>query len=118
MAATALSAPSGTNDPKVTAASKGAVPTASDASNGNSFANGGLELLVVDNVGASSRTLTVKDKNGNNAGVITIAANKCQVIGPFDVAIYGTTVTFTSSHAELEVLPVSLSTYGKTITGS
>lgn len=102
MPETALAATSNTTNPELTANSNGGTPEASDAANGNSFANTGRQVLVVDNVGASSRTVTIRDKNGNNTGVVTVAANKMQVIGPFPVDVYGETVKFTSSHAELE----------------
>lgn len=88
--------------------SGGRVPEAGDAVNGNSFVNTGLEVLVVDNVGGSARTLIFKDKNGVALTAVDVAANKMQVVGPFPVDKFGATVLFTPSHAELEMVVFQL----------
>lgn len=94
--------------------SSGRVPEAGDAGNGNSFTNGGVEVLVVDNTGASARTVTFKDKDGNALTAVDVAASKLQVIGPFDVSTFGSVVKFTPSHAELECVVVNLTGGGLT----
>lgn len=86
------------------------VPDAGDATNGNSFVNTGREVLVVDNVGASSRTIQFRNEDSDAAigSAVTIAANAMAVLGPFDPKVYGTrsatgvsSVAFLPSHADL-----------------
>lgn len=89
---------------------------------GSSFANTGKEVLVVRNSGATDHTLTFATQSPDNMGtlvnpvvgtkVITLPDSVSAVIGPFDPAVFGTTVVVISSDASevlgyvVEIVPV------------
>lgn len=110
MAEVALSATLELTEPKLHAISAG-VPDVSDATDGNSFVNTGVEVVVVDNTGGSSRTIDFNDENGaafSPALQVTVLANRMAVIGPFDADIYGDSVTFLTSSTDLHARVFSI----------
>lgn len=81
-------------------------PTPGDATNGHTMSNDGKSFLLVDNSGVASRTLTVAfsrtvDGQAVASRVYTLASGVDRYIGPFPQSDYGTTLSFTVSHAEL-----------------
>lgn len=81
--------------PITTATNEGVVfdvSTPADATNGMAFVNTGREVLLVDNAGASSTTLTVDykaDRYGRDGSdSITIAAGEQRLIGTFNADLY------------------------------
>lgn len=83
---------------------------ACDTSNGNSFP--AECLLLVRNTGVTSRTVTLTtpaDAEGNAVAdpQVTLTSGQNKVIGPFNPAVYGKTVTATGSHAELYFTAIS-----------
>jgi len=109
MAETVLSAVKAITEPAIHAVSSG-VPDASDASNGNYFANTGVEALVVDNTGASSRTIQFRDSDAVAIGdAVTVAANAMAVFGPFDPRVYGDNVLWLASSTDLHVRAFDIS---------
>lgn len=82
--------------------------TAGDVVNGNSVQNDGRVVLIVNNTGASSRTITFQTTvsvDGLTAPVRseTVPAGETQVFGPFPPNDYGTTLGFNVDNAELTV---------------
>ncbi|MFJ7176420.1 hypothetical protein ACIQXA_08430 [Streptomyces massasporeus] len=83
-------------------------PTAGDVTNGNSTANDGRVVLIVENTGASSRTITFPTTvsvDGLTAPVRSesVPAGETQVFGPFPPNDYGTTLAYNVDNAELTV---------------
>lgn len=112
MAATALTA-FATNrvggKPDATAANKSPAASfqACDATEGNSFANTGRQVLVLQ-TGAASRTVQFFDANGAVVQTVTLAESKTFAFGPFDVYNYGSTLTFKASNAAVLALVIKL----------
>lgn len=82
--------------------------TAGDAINGNAVQNDGRTVLIVNNTGASSRTITFHTtvKVDGLTGPVrseSIPAGETQVFGPFPPNDYGTTLGFNVDNAELTV---------------
>ncbi|GAB2718197.1 hypothetical protein [Streptomyces bullii] len=82
--------------------------TAGDVANGNSVANDGRVVLIVNNTGASSRTITfhtARSVDGLTAPVRseTVPAGETQVFGPFSPNDYGNPLAFNVDNAELTV---------------
>jgi len=78
-----------------------------DNTNGNSFANTGKQLLILTNTVASAATCTVAfgyPVRGQTIPPISIpvAASATVFAGPYDPAIYGSTVVITPSAATLK----------------
>lgn len=71
--------------------------------------NDGTTILVVDVTSANARTITFKDKAGTALTACNLAASELQVYGPFPVDEFGETLTFSTSNADVEVVPVKLS---------
>lgn len=116
MAEIALSTTLAITEPVVHAISSG-IPDVSDATDGNSFTNTGVEVLVVDNTGASSRTIQFRDADDVAIGsAVTIAANRMAVLGPFDPNIYTATVAFLTSSTDLHVRVFDISRVKNLIT--
>ncbi|MGX1129903.1 hypothetical protein RKD49_002093 [Streptomyces glaucescens] len=81
---------------------------AGDVANGNSTANDGRVVLLVENTGASSRTITFQTTvsvDGLTAPVRseTIPAGETQVFGPFPPNDYGNPLGFNVDNAELTI---------------
>lgn len=84
------------------------VATAGDVTNGNAVANDGRTVLIVNNTGASSRTITFQTTvsvDGLTAPVRSeaIPAGETQVFGPFSPNNYGSPLGFNVDNAELTV---------------
>lgn len=82
--------------------------TAGDVVNGNSVANDGRTVLIVNNTGATSRTITFQTTvsvDGLTAPVRseTIPAGETQVFGPFSPNDYGNPLGFNVDNAEVTV---------------
>lgn len=87
--------------------------TAGDVVNGNSTANDGRVVLIVNNTGASSRTMTFTtartiDGLTNPVRSEAIPAGETQVFGPFDPNDYGTTLAYNADNAELTINPIRI----------
>lgn len=86
-------------------------PAAADATNFNSFANTGRELLLVV-TDANARTIKFYDRAGAQVGsTLNLAASKTYIFGPFDVYNYGSTLNFDVSNTAVTVAVVALSDY-------
>ncbi len=85
-----------------------------DATNFHYIPNDGATWLEIRNAGASSRTLTpvinvkVDGQTVTNPSV-TLAASATKKVGPFPVAIYGTTFNFNVDHADIKITAYRLS---------
>jgi hypothetical protein len=85
--------------------------TASDPVNGNEFVLTGKELLLVKNIGAVSRTITLftaPDSFGREADVVATLASGAQALfGPFQMYGWAQAVTLTfevtASHADVQI---------------
>jgi hypothetical protein len=80
------------------------------ATDNNTMPNNGHLYVLLRNSGASSRTFTPTPKvqvDGGRVTVtgqpVTVVAGASRLIGPFPKEIYGTTLEFVVSHAELVV---------------
>lgn len=88
---------------------------AGDNTNGNSVSNNGRVWLEATNSGGSAATLTVTFPFPIHGQTIPVksyalaAAAKLRV-GPFDPAVYGSTLTFTPSAATVTVAAYQLAT--------
>lgn len=87
--------------------------TAGDVANGNSVANNGQVVLIVENTGASTRTVTfhtIRSVDGLAAPtrVESIPAGQVQLFGPYDPTDYGTTVGVNAEHAEVTIQAIRL----------
>lgn len=87
-----------------------ATPVAADTSNGNRFLITGREILIIENTGGSTHTVTFQtiavagrqDPNHNTA--INVAAGAQKVCGPFPLKEYKQTDGYlyvTANHAEV-----------------
>ncbi len=83
--------------------------TTGDTVNMNYFPNDGSTYILVrnSNGAATARTMSVQFANGVDGQTITpkpyvIPAGASRYIGPFDVTVYGSTLTFASDNAELK----------------
>jgi hypothetical protein len=79
---------------------------AANAVDGNSVPNGGNTLLVMNNSGAVSRTVTVAvaklvDGLAVEGREFTLAAGEVKVAKLGSVDVYGSTTLVTASHAEV-----------------
>lgn len=95
-----------TNVPVQTITKAGMVPSAAvngDNTNGNSFANSGVQWVEWTNTAGASGTWTITYPNlidGTQqvpAKSFTVAAGATHKAGPFDPAIFGSTVVMTPS---------------------
>ena len=82
--------------------------TAGDVVNGNSVANNGQVVLIVENTGASARTVTfhtIRSVDGLTAPtrVESIPAGQVQLFGPFDPTDYGPALGIDAEHAEVTI---------------
>ncbi|GAA0637329.1 hypothetical protein GCM10009535_12090 [Streptomyces thermocarboxydovorans] len=82
--------------------------TAGDVANGNSCANDGRVILIVNNTGESERTITFQTAvsvDGLTAPVRSeaIPAGETQVFGPFSPNDYGNPLAFNVDNAELTI---------------
>lgn len=91
--------------------------TASDTSNGNSFANDGRVILRMKNENAGAQTVIVTTPgtvDGNAVADLTInlaasgSAGDIKYAGPWPPAVYGDVVTITGSHAQVLLTPMHL----------
>ena len=85
--------------------------TTGDSTNNHSVQNDGRVALIVNNTGASSRTLTFHTTRSVDgltppARQETIAAGEEQYYGPFDPTVYGTTlqIDVTSNEVTLQAI--------------
>lgn len=85
---------------------------------GNSFVNGGTELLAINNSGATIRNVSFLDKDGNTVVTYTHDASKFGLYGPFDTSRFGNLVTVIGAHAELLAAVVKLDRIPQTLTGA
>jgi hypothetical protein len=84
---------------------------ATDAANGNSFANSGATMLRFNNTGGSSATVTFHPADTTfgpenlpvSGEPFTIAASAKQWIGRRDIVTFGRVATFLTSASTLEV---------------
>lgn len=60
-----------------------------DGTDGGTWDNGGLEMIIVRNAEAATNTITFEDSDGNADAAITIPASKCIAYGPLPVSKYG-----------------------------
>ncbi len=76
--------------------------------------NDGSTWLEIRNAGASTRTLTkvvnviVDDATITNP-TVSLAASATKKVGPFPIAIYGTTFNFNVDHADIKITAYRLS---------
>lgn len=109
MPETALSAVLATSEPATHAISAG-VADAADATNGNSFANTGNEVVVV-RADANARTVQFRTAAGVAIGSSqALAANQLAVFGPFNPNVYGSSVCFLASNVAVTARAFSLRT--------
>jgi hypothetical protein len=80
---------------------------ACDATEGNTVANTGRQIVLLK-TGAAGRTVDFKDGNGNVVTTVTLAEKKVFAFGPFDVYNYGSTLNFKASNVAVEVLVITL----------
>jgi hypothetical protein len=82
---------------------------AGDVVNGNSTANDGRVVLIVENTGASTRNITfttartVDGITPNPVRSEAIPAGERQVFGPFDPNDYGNPLGYNADNAELTI---------------
>lgn len=74
----------------------------SAAGGGDTFTNNGATLLYIRNAGGSGITLTMAitatyDGQASTNKTATVDAGETLILGPFDVGVYGSTVTLTYS---------------------
>lgn len=91
-----------------------ATPVAGDATNGMVVVNNGKTKIVVNNTGATSRTVTAiltKTTDGQTPTpkTYTLAAGAKRNIGPFPVDYYSATLQLDVTHAEVTFLAETLS---------
>lgn len=85
-----------------------------DATNFHYINNDGATWLEIRNAGASPRTLTkivnvtVDDATITNP-TVALAASAIKKVGPFPIAIYGTTFNFNVDHADIKITAYRLS---------
>jgi hypothetical protein len=84
-------------------------PAAADTTNGNSCANTGMTILRVQNTDTNPHTLTLITP-GTVDGTLAVAddprvipASSKQFIGRLPVAVYGSTLQFTSDSTTLQI---------------
>lgn len=78
-----------------------------DNTNGNSYANTGKQIVILTNTAGTSATCTVAfgyTVRGQTipALSISVGANATVICGPYDPAVFGTTVTITPSASTLK----------------
>ena len=78
---------------------------------GNTFQNDGKVLIVARNSGVTPRNITMTTPgtvDGEAIGdpVYSLAASATVILGPFDPAVYGHTMTITAAHAEVMLTAV------------
>ncbi len=82
--------------------------TAADVANGNSVVHDGRSVLIIaSNAGASPRTVTITPSvtvDGLTVGnrTISLAASASKVLGPYDLATYGTPLAISGDHADVK----------------
>ena len=99
-----------TDVPVQTITESGMVPAAAvngDSSNGNSFVNTGVQWVEWSNTAGSSGTWSIAFPNlvkGQTvpAKQFTVAAGATHRAGPFDPAVYGSTVVMTPSASTMK----------------
>lgn len=78
----------------------------------NSFSNTGKTMFVLVNGGAGSKTVTFNAGSCNfgtdHDKSVTVQNGKTRVIGPFPMAEFGSTVTFSCGAADTDVADVTV----------
>lgn len=88
-----------------------------DGTDGGSFVNTGVEMLVVRNAEAATNTVTLTRANGSVDDALTIPASKCVAWGPLDPSLYGDLVQVDTGDAvNCTFLVVDMSGTENTIT--
>ena len=62
--------------------------TAIDGTDGGSYVNTGVEMVIVRNAEAATNTVTFHDKDGVSMGTLTIPASVCVAWGPLAPALH------------------------------
>lgn len=84
------------------------------ATDNNTIPNNGKMFILLRNSGATPRTFTPTPKAQVDGGRVTVSgqpvtvnASVSRLVGPFPKEIYGTTLEFVVSHAELVVTGIN-----------
>lgn len=85
-----------------------ATEVAGDATNNHYVNNDGVTWLEIRNAGASTRTFTAVINNTVDGQAVTnptvtLAASATKKVGPFPVAIYGTTFNCNVDHTDIKL---------------
>lgn len=114
MAATPITDAIGLTVPSSPNGSVELLEQASDATNGNSFDNTGVEVLVARNSDSGSHTVTftyaiyTDPANPPANPVFTIPAGDSVVFGPFDPNVFSDVVEFLTSNVLVKVYALSV----------
>nr|WSW58516.1 hypothetical protein OG513_07910 [Streptomyces sp. NBC_00998] len=89
------------------------VATTGDATNGHSVANSGRVVLIVENSGVTTRTVTFNiarkiDGLSVTPRTETLAGSAKEVFGPFDPQEYGGKLLVDVDHADLKLTAIGL----------
>ncbi|MGX6605664.1 hypothetical protein ACWKSP_26550 [Micromonosporaceae bacterium Da 78-11] len=92
-----------------------ATEIAGDAAQNHYISNDGVTWLEIRNAGASPRTFTsVVNVAGPDGAVVTnptvaLAASAIKKVGPFPIAVYGSTFNFNVDHTDIKITAYRLS---------
>nr|WP_221374403.1 hypothetical protein [Actinoplanes polyasparticus] len=86
-----------------------------DATNFHYINNDGATWLEIRNAGASPRTFTsvvnvTVDGQAVTNPTVALAASAIKKVGPFPIAVYGTTFNFNVDHADIKITAYRLAT--------
>jgi hypothetical protein len=85
-----------------------------DSSNNHYMANDSASWLEIRNAGASTRTLTLVvnvtvDGQAVTNPTVSLAASASKKVGPFPIAIYGSTLNINVDHSDIKLAAYRLS---------